>query len=74
MFENDQDIVENLLHEDNSFKHMYDKYCQIKQKVTKANDGAHPMDDLYLEALKKEKLYMKDRMTAMIEDYRSLLV
>lgn len=72
MFENDHDIVDSLLQEDSNFKHLYDKYSEIKQRVSEANHGEHPMDDMFLEALKKEKLYMKDRMTAIIANYRSL--
>ena len=28
------------------------------------------IDNLYLEELKKEKLYIKDRLSVIIEDYR----
>jgi uncharacterized protein YdcH (DUF465 family) len=72
MFENDQDIIDSLLHQDDNFKRLYDKYCKIKQTVADAHEGDHPIDDISLEGLKKEKLSMKDQMANMIESYRSM--
>ena len=70
MFEHDHDIVESLLEENNDFKRLYEKHGQIKEKVNEANIGVAPMDDYFLENLKKEKLMLKDQMAAIIEEYR----
>ena len=70
MFEFDQEIVNSLLSEDNDFKRLYEKHGQLKQKVRDANLGTDPMDDFALENLKKEKLLIKDRLAAIIENYR----
>jgi hypothetical protein len=70
MFEHEEDIVNNLLQENADFKRMYDKVCQIRVQVKSANTGENPMDDYSLENLKKEKLYLKDRMAGMINEYR----
>ena len=70
MFENDQEIVNFLLNESNDFKRLYDKHGNIKRKVHEANEGNLSVDDDSLETLKKEKLYLKDCMSLMIEDYR----
>ena len=70
MFEHEEDIVNNLLQENADFKRMYDKVCQIRVQVRSANTGENPMDDYSLENLKKEKLYLKDRMAGMINEYR----
>jgi len=70
MFEHEEDIVNNLLQENADFKRMYDKVCQIRVQVKSANTGESPMDDYSLENLKKEKLYLKDRMAGMINEYR----
>jgi len=70
MFEYDQDIVGALLAENDEFKRIYEKHGALKQRVKDANLGTDPLDDVALENMKKEKLLLKDRMAAMIEDYR----
>ena len=70
MFEYDQDIVDTLLQENENFKRMYQKHGELKQRVRDANAGAEPLDDFALENMKKEKLMLKDRMSAMIAEYR----
>ena len=70
MFEHDQDIVDSLLLEDMDFKRLYEKHCELKQKVKEANMGTLPVDDFSLENMKKEKLMLKDKMAHMIENYR----
>lgn len=70
MFEYDLDIVETLLNDDQTFKKLYRKHHELKEKVRDAELGVLPLDDLTLGAMKKEKLLAKDRMAAIIEDYR----
>lgn len=70
MFEYDHNIIENLLVKDTNFKRLYDKHIQLKQRVNGANEGMEVIDDFTLENLKKEKLMLKDKMAAIIEDYR----
>ncbi|HEY7841099.1 MAG TPA: DUF465 domain-containing protein [Gammaproteobacteria bacterium] len=70
MFEYDQQIVDALLTQNADFKRLYDKHVELKQRVTEANAGTEPVDDYALENMKKEKLMLKDRMAAMILDYR----
>ena len=74
MFEYDQEIIDSLLTEDSDFKRLYSKYGDLKQKVQDANDGIHPLDDVALESMKKEKLMLKDRMAAKIHAYRQTRV
>ncbi len=70
MFEYDEEIVEALLKESVDFKRLYDKYIKLKQEVDSANVGDSPIEDMELERMKKEKLYLKDQMASIIEDYR----
>lgn len=70
MFEYDDDIVSNLLAENKDFKRLFDKHDQLKKRVRDANVGMEPVDDFSLENMKKEKLLLKDRMAAIIENYR----
>ncbi len=70
MFEFDQVIVDSLLAENSDFKRLYDKHGELKQRVKDANLGTSPIDDYSLENMKKEKLFLKDQMAHLIEDYR----
>ncbi len=70
MFEYDEEIVEALLKERVDFKRKYDKYINLKQEVESANVGDAPIEDMELERMKKEKLFLKDQMAKIIEDYR----
>lgn len=66
----DQDVVNSLLQENLEFKRLYEKHTQLKQRVRDANFGVLDIDDFDLENMKKEKLFIKDRMAHMIQDYQ----
>ena len=70
MFENDQEIVQALLSEDHEFRQLHKRHDWLKDKVKKADLGVMPLNDLTLAEMKKEKLHTKDRMAAMINNYR----
>jgi hypothetical protein len=70
MFEYENEIVKSLLSDNDDFKRLFDKHDQLKRRVDEANSGVEPVDDFSLENMKKEKLMLKDRMAAIIEDYR----
>ncbi len=70
MFEYDQDIVEVLLNDNAQFQALYKEHNALKTKVRDAELGVLPLDALSLGTMKKEKLLAKDRMAAMIEQYR----
>ena len=70
MFEYEQEIVNALLSENENFKRLYSKHGELKEKVKNANSGAAPIDGYALDNLKKEKLYVKDKLAAMIDNYR----
>ncbi len=70
MFEFDEEIVENLLKESVDFKRLYDKHIDLNREVDSANTGDTPIEDMELEGMKKEKLFIKDQMAQIIEDYR----
>lgn len=70
MFEYDQEIVETLLSDNENFQALYQKHHQLKERVTNAALGIHPLDDLTISKMKKEKLLAKDKMAALIERYR----
>ena len=70
MFEFDEEIVEVLLKESVDFKRLYDKHIDLNRDVDSANTGDKPIEDMELEGMKKEKLYLKDQMAQIIEHYR----
>ncbi len=70
MFEFDEEIVEELLKDSVDFKRLYDKHLNLKREVDNANAGYSPVEDMQLEGMKKEKLFLKDQMAQMIGDYR----
>ncbi len=70
MFEFDEEIVEALLKESVDFKRLHDKHIDLNRDVDSANTGDTPIEDMELERMKKEKLYLKDQMAQIIENYR----
>lgn len=70
MFESDQHIVDALLSENSDFQRLYRKHIELKHRVHEANARTDVIDELSLENLKKEKLMLKDKMAAIIKDYR----
>lgn len=70
MFESDEEIVQELLSSDEEFKRLYQKHHSLKEQVHQANKGSLPLDDVSLENLKKQKLWLKDRMAAIIASRR----
>jgi uncharacterized protein YdcH (DUF465 family) len=70
MFEYDQAIVDTLLHDNQRFQELYNQHHKLKEKVKDAEIGVVPLDDSTLGTMKREKLLAKDRMAAMIEEYR----
>ena len=71
MFENDKATVEKLLDHDDGFRRLYNKHSMLNERVDEICAGEEPMEQLELEALKKEKLLLADRMQTMIHNHRS---
>ncbi len=70
MFEYEQDIVEELRKSNARFEELYKEHHKLKEKVRDAELGVLPLDDYRLENMKKMKLLAKDRMAAMIAQYK----
>ncbi len=71
MFENHQDAMESLLKSDENFRRLYNKHQQLDKRVTAAETGAAPMEDLALNEIKKEKLMTKDQLAHMMHNHLS---
>ena len=70
MFDQDKELVINLIEDSNDFRRLYEKHSDLKKTVQQANEGEIGIDEFELEHLKKEKLQLKDRMSEMIEQHR----
>ncbi len=70
VFEFDQDIVEELLGGDERFQELYRQHATLKTRVREAEIGIHPLDDLAMNILKRQKLLAKDRMAHIIQHYQ----
>ena len=66
MFQQRQNEVEKLLSENIEFRRLYNKHQELDKKVHEAEIGLHPMEDLALVQLKKEKLWAKDRLAHIL--------
>ena len=71
MFEYEQDIVDELLKGDQRFQSLFREHAELKERVHEAEIGVHPLDDLSLVKLKRQKLLAKDKMAHMIQRYQA---
>ena len=71
MFEGHQKEVEVLMNSDTEFKSLYLKHRELKKQVLDAELGVLPLDDMSLVKLKKEKLWAKDKLTAMFDRHQA---
>lgn len=66
MFEHSQDILEDLINKNEEFRRKYNRHQELDKQVTAAELGTAPMEDLALNRLKKEKLWIKDKLAMFI--------
>jgi len=69
MLEVDQETLAKLLSENDDFRSMYQRHAELNKKVDKAGRGELPLSDQALTEMKKQKLALKDRMTAIIHHH-----
>ena len=66
MFEHHQDLLEKLTKKNEDFRRNYNRHQELDKRVTAAELGTAPMGDLALNKLKKEKLWIKDKLAVLI--------
>jgi len=66
MFEHHQDILEELIKKNEDFRRNYMRHQELDKRVTAAELGTAPMEDLALTKLKKEKLWIKDKLAVLM--------
>ncbi|MCD8478681.1 MAG: DUF465 domain-containing protein [Epsilonproteobacteria bacterium] len=65
-----RDIISKLKVDNAHFAKIFEKHNELDQKITDVDEGREHMSDLDLDALKKEKLKLKDEAYAMIVAYK----
>jgi len=62
MFERQQNKMDELIKDNEDFRRIYNRHQELDKRVTAAELGTAPMEDLALNQLKKEKLWVKDKL------------
>ena len=66
MFEHQQNKMDELIKDNEDFRRIYNRHQELDKRVTAAELGTAPMEDLALNQLKKEKLWIKDKLAAFM--------
>lgn len=67
MFEHRQDLMERMMKENEEFRRIFNRHQELDKRVTEAELGTKPMEDLALIQLKKEKLWAKDQLAHLMD-------
>ena len=71
MFEHRKERLDELIKENDDFRRIYDRHQELDRRVTAAELGTAPMEDLALNQLKKEKLLAKDRLAMLMDEVQA---
>ena len=66
MFHEYREVITKLKGDNAHFAKVFEKHNDLDQKITDVEEGREHMDHFELEALKKEKLRLKDEAYQMI--------
>jgi len=67
MFEHRKELLEKMKEESAEFRRVFNRHQELDKRVTEAEIGTAPMEDLALNKLKKEKLWAKDQLARMMD-------
>ena len=59
MFEHQKNKMDELIRDNEDFRRIYNRHQELDKRVTAAELGTAPMEDLALVRLKKEKLWLR---------------
>lgn len=65
-----RDIITKIKQENAHFAKIFERHNELDQKIADVEEGREHLDDMKLDALKKEKLKLKDEAYAMIVEYK----
>jgi len=61
-----RDQIHKLKIENHYFSNQFNKYHEIDHEIRRIEEGIETPEDSYLEKLKKDRLYLKDELLAII--------
>ncbi|NND45619.1 MAG: DUF465 domain-containing protein [Xanthomonadales bacterium] len=67
MFEHRRDLMEKMMKDNEEFRRIFNRHQELDKRVTEAELGTKPMEDLALNQLKKEKLWAKDQLAQLMD-------
>ena len=67
MFSDQKNKLDQLMNDNEDFRRIYDRHQELDKRVTAAELGTAPMEDLALNQLKKEKLWAKDKLASLMD-------
>ncbi len=67
MFEHRQEQMEKMKQENEDFLRVFNRHQELDKRVTAAEVGTAPMEDLALNQLKKDKLWAKDQLARLMD-------
>jgi len=65
-----RDVISVLKQENAHFAKIFEKHNELDEKITEAEEGRLHVEHFELEAMKKEKLKLKDEAYGMIIEYK----
>ncbi|MGD2055011.1 MAG: DUF465 domain-containing protein [Gammaproteobacteria bacterium] len=63
-----KECIHELKMSDENFRKMFDEYHELDHQIIRMEEGIETPSDDVLEELKKQRLFLKDQLFAMIRD------
>ncbi|WP_250516758.1 YdcH family protein [Caballeronia sp. INDeC2] len=70
MFPEYRDLISTLKAEDAHFARLFERHNELDHRINNMETGVTPADTFTIEALKKEKLLLKDKLYAVLRKAR----
>ncbi len=67
MFPEHADKIHALKTENGEFTRIFNEYHEVTREIHRGETNVEPMDDFHLEGLRKRRLQMLDRVTAILK-------
>lgn len=63
-----QEQIQSLKNNDSYFAELFQRYHELDEEIHRITVGIETPSDFYLETLKKSRLYLKDRVYALLQE------
>lgn len=67
MFPEFRNLISRLKTEDAHFSRLFERHNELDHQISNMETGVTPSDNVAIEALKKEKLHLKDELYAVLK-------